>query len=75
MLEQCPKEMKEYAVRWGKLILPQLVHGAIKIRERAMEEVQMELPTLIDKKELSSWLSGEYKTVSVEMKDVMTLSI
>ncbi|KAK3108131.1 hypothetical protein FSP39_001720 [Pinctada imbricata] len=74
LLEQCPKDTRQHAVLWGKLVLPLLVHGAVKIREKAFDVIKKELSTLAcNQKELGSWLSTEFKSrIFPEMKKILS---
>ena len=65
LLEQVPNEMAEYAVQWGKLMYPLLVHGAPKVRERAIVAIDLGMPALLTKHEaVGRALVADLKTVS-----------
>lgn len=49
LLEQAPAQMGDGAVRWAKVIIPQVVHSASKVRLRAAVAMEMGLPLLLEK--------------------------
>ncbi|OWF47711.1 telomere-associated protein RIF1-like isoform X2 [Mizuhopecten yessoensis] len=70
LLEVCPKEMINHIVQWGKILLVQLVHSAIKIREKALEVVNTQLSSLMtEQKVLSKFLMTDFnKKFGAEME-------
>lgn len=55
LLEQTPAQMGENAERWGKIIIPFVIHCAPKVRLRAATALELGMPHLLQKQqELSS---------------------
>jgi hypothetical protein len=40
--------MRNMALRWGKLLIPLVVHGAIQVREGALTQIEQNLDKLKD---------------------------
>ncbi|KAJ8314232.1 hypothetical protein KUTeg_008793, partial [Tegillarca granosa] len=70
LLEQVPAEMEIETLRWSKLVLPLVVHNAVKVREAVRELVISQLPTLLKHREkLAQNIMGEFKTkIGPELK-------
>ncbi|XP_060066107.1 telomere-associated protein RIF1-like [Ylistrum balloti] len=70
ILDVCPNEMTNHIVRWGKILLVQLVHSAVKIREKALEVVNTQLSTLMtEQKVLSKFVMKDFsKKFGAEME-------
>lgn len=65
LLEQLPQQMEPHAVRWGKLVYPLLLHGAPKLRERALVAVDLGMPAMLKhREELGKTLMADLKAVS-----------
>ncbi|XP_038045244.1 telomere-associated protein RIF1-like [Patiria miniata] len=47
LLEDLPDDMPTHAARWGKLLFPQVVRSAHKIRERAALAMNLGLPAMV----------------------------
>ncbi|XP_060601192.1 telomere-associated protein RIF1-like isoform X2 [Ruditapes philippinarum] len=57
---QAPNEMRSMALRWGKLLIPLVVHGAIQVREGALTQIEQNLDKL---KEVHKDLIADLKPV------------
>ncbi|XP_033103154.1 telomere-associated protein RIF1-like [Anneissia japonica] len=63
LLETLPDEMLANTLRWAKLILPSLVHSAVKVRLRALLALELALPAMVKfRQELASTVVQELKT-------------
>ncbi|XP_071943799.1 uncharacterized protein [Antedon mediterranea] len=47
LLESLPNEMHVNTLRWAKLILPSLVHSAVKVRLKALNAFELALPAMV----------------------------
>ena len=57
--------MKPESARWGKHVLLQLAHNAIKVRERALTVIENTLEMLLaNQKELTTSVVPSFKSVS-----------
>ncbi|XP_063964889.1 telomere-associated protein RIF1-like isoform X1 [Lytechinus pictus] len=62
--EQLPEDMSHHAARWGKLLLPNLVHMAPKIRDRAIHATHLGLVAMVQARvELVGPLVADLKSV------------
>ena len=69
-MEQIPEDMKPHVGRWAKLVYPLLLHGASKIRERAVVAMDLGMPIIKERptdvaKSLMADLKSKDKTQSV----------
>ncbi|XP_033762352.1 LOW QUALITY PROTEIN: telomere-associated protein RIF1-like [Pecten maximus] len=70
LLEVCPTAMNNHIARWGRILLQQLVHTAIKIREKALEVVTIRLSSLMtEQKVLAKFVTTDFnKKFGAEME-------
>ena len=58
--------MPTHAVRWGKLLLPQVVRSAHKVRERAILAMNLGLPAMVGhQSDIAPQLATDLKTTLV----------
>ena len=58
-------DMEVLATRWGKLVYPLMLHGAPRLRERALGAMELAMPALLKHQdEISKCLLPDLKAVS-----------
>ena len=68
LLEVVPVPMADNTGVWAKLVYPLLVHGAHKVRDRAMVAVEMGLTAMMQHQaEFSKNLEEDLKTVNTAL--------
>ena len=57
--------MAAHTTKWAKLVYPLLVHGAVKVRERALVAMELGMAAMLDHQgALAKPLAGDLRTVS-----------
>ena len=57
--------MATHTTKWAKLVYPLLVHGAVKVRERALVAMELGMAAMLDHQgALAKPLAGDLRTVS-----------
>ncbi|XP_029461321.1 telomere-associated protein RIF1 isoform X2 [Rhinatrema bivittatum] len=65
LLEQTPAQMEVEAVRWAKLIIPLVVHGAYKVRLKGATALEMGMPLLLQKQQEIAVITEQLMTTKI----------
>ncbi|TRY59293.1 hypothetical protein DNTS_016369 [Danionella cerebrum] len=75
LIEQAPSQMAAGAVCWAKLVVPQVVHSANKVRMRAAAALELGMPLLLEKQqEVAAFLEPMMSSLLIpEMQKLFAL--